>query len=144
MFLGFSNAYINTAEHDFKDFLNASYIKKENPLTEWEFIWLWTSFLNVWSFGYLAGNLLTPLLCDNFGRKSLFLYLTFIDSYYENLGTLVASNTLNFLSSIIFTVTILLEIPEMLFVGRLICSTAASVSFAVLIIFLQVSYFFLI
>jgi MFS family permease len=70
--LGFSNAYPNTSGDSFQEFVNASYIEKGNLLTKWEFTWFWTTFLNIWAIGYLFGNLLTPFLCDHFGRKCKF------------------------------------------------------------------------
>jgi hypothetical protein len=71
--LGYSNSYPNTANDNFQKFINESYLDRgDAPLTEWQFTWFWTCFLNVWAFGYLVGTLVTPLLCDNLGRKSEF------------------------------------------------------------------------
>jgi hypothetical protein len=56
------------------------------------------------------------------------------------LATLIAGNTLNLSSAIIFICAVYFEVPELLFVGRLVCSIASSISFATLIIFLQVGF----
>ncbi|KAI6184963.1 Solute carrier family 2, facilitated glucose transporter member 3 [Aphelenchoides bicaudatus] len=119
---GYTISYPNTSNNNFQFFVNKSYIERgDEPLTDWQFTWFWTWFLNVWSFGYLIGNLITAPLCDSFGRKN----------------TLVAGNSLNLVSAIIFTCAVYFNIPELLFVGRLICSVASSVLFSTSIIFLQ-------
>lgn len=79
--------------------------------------------MNIWFIGYLIGTFATPIFCDCFGRKK----------------SLLGANIVSFIGTSITTFAICIKIPELLFVGRLLCSIASGISFGALILFLQES-----
>ncbi|KAK0412841.1 hypothetical protein QR680_006441 [Steinernema hermaphroditum] len=120
---GYSNSYPNTAFLTFKEYINNSYIEREDPkgLQEWQFTWLWSGMLNVWFLGYLVGTFATPYLNDNYGRKT----------------SLLLSNIVSLIGTIVATSSIPLRWPELFFFSRVLASASCGVSFGSLIIFLQ-------
>ncbi|CAD5210842.1 unnamed protein product [Bursaphelenchus okinawaensis] len=120
---GYSSSSPNTAGNSFQLFINQSYIKRGEPqgLSEWEFTWFWSLFLNIWFVGYIMGTFMTPFFADTFGRKK----------------TLLVANIVSFSSTIISTTSIVTQFPELLFGGRIIAAAASGVSFGALILFLQ-------
>uniref|UniRef100_A0A1I7ZRX5 MFS domain-containing protein n=1 Tax=Steinernema glaseri TaxID=37863 RepID=A0A1I7ZRX5_9BILA len=120
---GYSNSYPNTAYATFKEYINSSYIEREDSagLREWQFTWLWSGVLNVWFLGYLVGTFATPYLNDNYGRKN----------------SLLLSNIVSLVGTAVATTSIPLRWPELFFFSRVLASASCGVSFGSLIIFLQ-------
>uniref|UniRef100_A0AC35U4B8 MFS domain-containing protein n=1 Tax=Rhabditophanes sp. KR3021 TaxID=114890 RepID=A0AC35U4B8_9BILA len=120
---GYSNSYPNTAVATFKNYINQSYINRgnEDGLSEFAYSWIWSSILNIWFIGYLAGTLCTPYFTDKYGRTRTLLY----------------SNLASFVGTLLSTSAILLNSPELLFVCRLIASVSAGTAFGALLLWLQ-------
>ncbi|CEF59817.1 General substrate transporter family and Major facilitator superfamily domain, general substrate transporter and Major facilitator superfamily domain-containing protein [Strongyloides ratti] len=122
---GYSNSYPNTAIITFKNYINNSYIDRDNPdgLSEIAYSWIWSSILNVWFIGYLIGTLITPYFTDNYGRRTTLMYANFA----------------SFIGTIISTGAVSLPYPELLFLARLIASISSGTSFGALILWIQES-----
>uniref|UniRef100_A0A914EQE4 Major facilitator superfamily (MFS) profile domain-containing protein n=1 Tax=Acrobeloides nanus TaxID=290746 RepID=A0A914EQE4_9BILA len=119
----YSNSYANTAYNGFRNFFNDSYIERGSPhgLSKWSFTFLWSFFLNIWTFGFLAGTFITPYLTDNYGRKM----------------ALILSAMVSLLGTSLSVIAVLVKSPEFLLVARTIASSSSGVSFNTLVVFIQ-------
>lgn len=120
---GYSNSYPNTSYKSFQKMINDSYIKRGdgNGLSPTLYIWVWSAILNVWFIGYLLGTFVTPYFTENHGRRK----------------TLLGSNVIALLGSLLSFLSVCLCVPELFFVSRLIGSFSSGMSFGALILFLQ-------
>ncbi|KAI6193927.1 MFS domain-containing protein [Aphelenchoides besseyi] len=120
---GYSSSYPNTAADSFQSFINGSYVRRNAAagLTEWQFTFFYSGFLNIWFLAYLIGTLMTTFFTEHFGRKN----------------SLLVANGCSLIGASISTSAIVLDTPELLFMGRVVAATSSGVSFGALILFLQ-------
>ncbi|PIC44401.1 hypothetical protein B9Z55_004775 [Caenorhabditis nigoni] len=118
---GFSSTYLNTSVDEFKIFLNSSYARRGQVLTESNYDLIWNLFLNCWPIGSFVGACISPILNDRFGRKVAFL----------------VGNFFAFLASILQCLAILWYCPELLIASRFITSICMAISYQSCILFLQ-------
>ncbi|KHJ81874.1 hypothetical protein OESDEN_18437, partial [Oesophagostomum dentatum] len=85
------------------------------------YIWIWSGVLNVWFLGYLLGTFVTPYFTENYGRKR----------------TLLGSNVIALIGSVLSFLSVTLSIPELFFLSRVVASLSSGISFGALILFLQ-------
>uniref|UniRef100_A0A914DCF8 Major facilitator superfamily (MFS) profile domain-containing protein n=1 Tax=Acrobeloides nanus TaxID=290746 RepID=A0A914DCF8_9BILA len=115
----YSNAYPNTSINSFRNYINGSYISRgnHNGITVGAYVWLWSFYLNVNFIGFLVGTFATPYITDNYGRK--------------------VGSTISIVGTILMSISIWANSPELLIIGRFICSAATGISFGSLILFVQ-------
>ncbi|KAI6196516.1 hypothetical protein M3Y94_01118700 [Aphelenchoides besseyi] len=120
---GYSSSYPNTAADSFQSFINGSYVRRNAAagLTEWQFTFFYSGFLNIWFLAYLIGTLMTTFFTEHFGRKN----------------SLLVANGCSLIGASISTSAIVFDTPELLFLGRIVAATSSGVSFGALILFLQ-------
>ncbi|VDM59571.1 unnamed protein product [Angiostrongylus costaricensis] len=143
---GYSNSYPNTSYKSFQRMINGSYIARGNEvrhlvaiifpthnlmsnkysqfqkgISQEDYIWIWSAILNVWFLGYFFGTFLTPCLLENMGRKR----------------TLLCSNVIALLGSMLSFLSVTISVPELFFVSRIVASISSGLSFGSLILFLQ-------
>uniref|UniRef100_A0A1I7WTU3 MFS domain-containing protein n=1 Tax=Heterorhabditis bacteriophora TaxID=37862 RepID=A0A1I7WTU3_HETBA len=119
--MGYSNAYPNTSIESFRTFLNNSLSYNDHPFTESSFNWIWSTILNVYFAGFAVGSWISVPLADKIGRK----------------WGLVIGNSLNFLSAVIATLSIVFSLPWLFLVNRIIFAISAAISMNSLILLLQ-------
>jgi MFS family permease len=95
--------------------------------------------LNIWFVGYILGVLCAPFVNDRFGRKGSSRILALFSMQRFSAGFIIG-NTLSLLASLLRTAAIVLEWPELFVAGRAICSFAIAMSFAALLLYLQVIF----
>ncbi|VDM72341.1 unnamed protein product [Strongylus vulgaris] len=120
---GYSNSYPNTSYKSFQKMINDSYMERgdEDGLSPNLYIWIWSAVLNVWFLGYLLGTFVTPYYTERFGRKK----------------TLLGSNFVALLGTVLSFLSVTLSIPELFFLSRVVSSMSSGISFGALILFLQ-------
>ncbi|CAI4223685.1 unnamed protein product [Auanema sp. JU1783] len=101
--------------------MNESALLHGNSLTEQSYSFYWNCIVNVWFIGFLAGIWISRWITDHFGRKPAFLI----------------GNGFNVLGSLSVYFSIVVYEPIVLFIGRFISSTATSISYCSLILYLQ-------
>ncbi|KAI1704052.1 sugar transporter domain-containing protein [Ditylenchus destructor] len=120
--MGYSNAYVNTAEDGFRALLNISVSHRTGEqMTETEYTWIWSVILNSWFPGFALGSCIASTLADFYGRKR----------------TLMVGNLLTFLSVISVTVAVAFEVLELLLISRLGSAIGSGISMCALVLYLQ-------
>ncbi|CAJ0608305.1 unnamed protein product, partial [Cylicocyclus nassatus] len=120
---GYSNSYPNTSYKSFLQMINDTYIGRgdEDGIAPEFYVWVWSAILNVWFLGYLLGTFVTPYYTERFGRKK----------------TLLGSNCIALVGSVLAFQSVYLSIPELFFISRVVSSMSSGISFGALILFLQ-------
>ncbi|CEF60826.1 General substrate transporter family and Major facilitator superfamily domain, general substrate transporter-containing protein [Strongyloides ratti] len=75
--MGYSNAYVNTAMNEFKQFLNESLDKQDIKMSLNNYYWLWSGILNVWFIGFTLGTCISIPISDIFGRKKSLIFVNY-------------------------------------------------------------------
>ncbi|CAD5228861.1 unnamed protein product [Bursaphelenchus okinawaensis] len=117
----FSNTYMNGSVNTFKQFLNDSFIRRDQVLSQSGYSWLWATILNVWFPAFLLGQFLNPIVNEKLGRK--------LGSIVFNVLALIASS-LRFVSILIYS-------PELLIASTVLASVASAITYNSMILMLQ-------
>ncbi|EPB76256.1 hypothetical protein ANCCEY_04673 [Ancylostoma ceylanicum] len=65
----FTHTSINSAVLKMNEYLNDSYTDRYRPLDHYEVSLIKSGINSVWYVGQVAGAMMSPYVCDNWGRK---------------------------------------------------------------------------
>ncbi|VDO41221.1 unnamed protein product [Haemonchus placei] len=117
----FTHTSINAAVLKMDKYLNESYTDRYRPLDHHEVSLIKSGINSVWYAGQVAGALMSPYVCDNWGRKP---------AYLISVVVMTAACGMQMIAS-------LTPFPEILIAGRIITAIFSPLSDAALILYLQ-------
>ncbi|XGW29496.1 hypothetical protein V3C99_008934 [Haemonchus contortus] len=117
----FTHTSINAAVLKMDKYLNESYTDRYRPLDHHEVSLIKSGINSVWYAGQVAGALMSPYVCDNWGRKP---------AYLISVVVMTAACGMQMFAS-------LTPFPEILIAGRIITAIFSPLSDAALILYLQ-------
>ncbi|CAJ0943737.1 unnamed protein product, partial [Mesorhabditis belari] len=117
----FTHTSLNTAVHRVDEFFQKSYANRDIDIDQQHLILLRSVLNCVWYGGQVAGALVSPLICDRYGRKVAFTVSITMMTFAGTLQTLAS----------------LTDYPEILIFGRILSSCFSPLSDAALILYLQ-------
>ncbi|KAL6738988.1 hypothetical protein Aduo_012481 [Ancylostoma duodenale] len=117
----FTHTSVNSAVLKMNEYLNDSYTDRYRPLDHYEVSLIKSGINSVWYVGQVAGAMMSPYVCDNWGRKP---------AYIISVVVMTAACGMQMIAS-------LTPFPEILIVGRIITAVFSPLSDAALILYLQ-------
>ncbi|CAJ0602508.1 unnamed protein product [Cylicocyclus nassatus] len=117
----FTHTSVNSAVLKMNEYLNESFTDRYRPLDHYEVSLIKSGINSIWYVGQVFGALMSPYVCDNWGRKP---------AYIISVVMMTAACGMQMIAS-------LTPFPEILIVGRLITAVFSPLSDAALILYLQ-------